>query len=178
MHLFFRLKGRHPLPLYQWHWEWRSLFFCTLSLIIRIFTIIYNVRQHCYDNRGSPESWSSLLTSPLAEKGGDVNLAVSLVMSSHVTSLKHKAKHWYITKSISFSCFTKQTNSRSRVIYLRFSSCFSVGTLEDTAKHLASFTSFKTSVYCIFWGIDAPPLFSAVGDVSSELQLSGPPRLS
>ncbi len=41
--------------------------FCTLSLIIRIFTIIYDVIQYYYDNHGSPESWSSLLTSSLAE---------------------------------------------------------------------------------------------------------------
>ncbi len=34
---------------------------------IRIFTIIYNVLQHYYDNLCSPESWSSLLMSQLAE---------------------------------------------------------------------------------------------------------------
>ncbi len=44
-----------------------SLFFCTLSLIIKIFTIMYDVLQHYYDERCSPESWSSLLTSSLAE---------------------------------------------------------------------------------------------------------------
>ncbi len=42
-------------------------FFCTLSLIIRIYTIIYNVLLHYYDKHCGPESWSSLLTSPLAE---------------------------------------------------------------------------------------------------------------
>ncbi len=45
----------------------KKLFLCTLNLIMRIFTIIYNVLQHYYDNRRSSESWSSLLTSPLAE---------------------------------------------------------------------------------------------------------------
>ncbi len=43
------------------------LFFCTLSLIIRIFIIIYDVLQHYYDNQHSPESWSTLLTSLLSE---------------------------------------------------------------------------------------------------------------
>ncbi len=41
--------------------------FCTLSLIIRIFKIIYCVLWHYYDERCSPESWRSLLTSLLAE---------------------------------------------------------------------------------------------------------------
>ncbi len=31
--------------------------------------------------------------------------------------------------------------------------CFSVGTWEDTTKCMVSFTSFKTSIYCIFWRI-------------------------
>ncbi len=42
-------------------------FFCTLSLIIRIIPIIYDGLQRYYDERRHPESWSSLLTSPLAE---------------------------------------------------------------------------------------------------------------
>ncbi len=41
--------------------------FCTLSLVTRIFTIIYNVLQHQNDKLCSPESWSSLLTSLPAE---------------------------------------------------------------------------------------------------------------
>ncbi len=41
--------------------------FWTLSLIIRIFTVIYNVLRHYYDERCSHKSWSSLLTSLLAE---------------------------------------------------------------------------------------------------------------
>ncbi len=40
---------------------------CTLS-VIRIFTIIYDALQHYYDKWFSPESWSSLLMSPLAKK--------------------------------------------------------------------------------------------------------------
>ncbi len=51
-------SGQHTL---------KSLVFCTLSHIIRIVTIIYDVLQHYYDNRCSPESWSSLLTSLLDE---------------------------------------------------------------------------------------------------------------
>ncbi len=45
----------------------KFVFFCTLNLIIRIFTIIYDVLQHYYDERCSPESWSLLLMSPLGE---------------------------------------------------------------------------------------------------------------
>ncbi len=44
--------------------------FWTLSLIIRIIMIIYDVLQHYYDESCSEESWSSLLTSPLAENSG------------------------------------------------------------------------------------------------------------
>ncbi len=51
-----------------WHITWkRSSALCTLSLIIMIFTIKYNVLQLYYDKRCSPESWSSLLMSPLAK---------------------------------------------------------------------------------------------------------------
>ncbi len=45
----------------------RSLFFCTLSLILRIFTIIYNVLQHYYEEWCCPEGWILLLVSPLAK---------------------------------------------------------------------------------------------------------------
>ncbi len=31
---------------------------------------MYDVLQHYYDERRGPESWSSLLTSPLAENNG------------------------------------------------------------------------------------------------------------
>ncbi len=41
--------------------------FYTLSLIIGIFTIVYDGLQHHYDKRCSTESWSSLLMSLLAE---------------------------------------------------------------------------------------------------------------
>ncbi len=34
--------------------------------------------------------------------------------------------------------------------YAWFYLCFSVGTLEDTTKRSASFSSYKTSVYCVF----------------------------
>ncbi len=47
-----------------------SFVLCTLSLIIRIFTIIYNVLQHYYDKQCSSETLSSLLTSLLAENNG------------------------------------------------------------------------------------------------------------
>ncbi len=94
----------------------------------RIFTIIYDVLQHYYVERHSPESWSSLLTSPLAENGKkqrrsvcpqpicqkieemlvlkDVKLEC-LVASSHVLTLKHEAKHRYITRKPTV-CFLKQ----------------------------------------------------------------------
>ncbi len=38
--------------------------FCTFSFIVRIFTIIYNVLQHYYDEPCSHKHWSSVLTSP------------------------------------------------------------------------------------------------------------------
>ncbi len=41
--------------------------FWTSHLIIRMFMIKYNVLQHYYEKWCSYESWSSLLTSPLAE---------------------------------------------------------------------------------------------------------------
>ncbi len=47
----------------------KGLFYAS-GLIMRIFTIIYNILQRCYDERHNPESWSSLLTSPLAENNG------------------------------------------------------------------------------------------------------------
>ncbi len=50
----------------------------------------------------------------------------------------------------SISCFRKQTNNHFRVISRCLTMCFSVGTWKDTTKHSVSFTSFKTSVYCIF----------------------------
>ncbi len=46
-------------------------FFCTLSLIVRIFPVTYDVLQHYYDERFSHKSWSSLLTSPLVENNRD-----------------------------------------------------------------------------------------------------------
>ncbi len=52
------------------HLKAEVCFICTLSLIVRIFTIIYNVLQHYCDERCSHESWSSLLTSLLVENNG------------------------------------------------------------------------------------------------------------
>ncbi len=46
------------------------LIFCTLSLITGMHTIIYEILQHYYDELCSHESWSSLLTSLLAENSG------------------------------------------------------------------------------------------------------------
>ncbi len=51
---------------YGFLFEGEVLFF-TFRLMIRIFMIIYSVVQHYYDEWCSPESWSSLLTSSLAE---------------------------------------------------------------------------------------------------------------
>ncbi len=45
----------------QTHYEGEvCLFFC---LIIKIFTIIFDVLEHYYDKLCRPQSWSSLLTS-------------------------------------------------------------------------------------------------------------------
>ncbi len=76
-------------------------FFCTLSLIISIFMIIYDVLQIYYDKRHSAESWNSLLMSPLARlktKEEHMHLAdwskntinASLVVSCHVPTTKTK----------------------------------------------------------------------------------------
>ncbi len=66
--------------------------------------MIHDVLQHYYENWCSPESWSSLLTSLLAEnhRGAcalrqavkkfllkDVKLVKRLVVFSHVPTLKH-----------------------------------------------------------------------------------------
>ncbi len=50
-------------------------------------------------------------------------------------------------------CFVMQLKSHFWVVYLCLALCFSVTTWEDTTKRSASFTSFKTGVYCIFWQI-------------------------
>ncbi len=85
----------------------QKFFFCAL-ILIRIFTIIYDVLQHYYDERRSPESWSLLLTSLLAENSGgleayqelrhcskkvmlkDEKLTEYSVVSSHVPTKKTK----------------------------------------------------------------------------------------
>ncbi len=46
-----------------------------------------------------------------------------LMVSSHVSTLKHEAKHGYITQNLLFSCFTKQTDV-SR-LHPCLASCFS-----------------------------------------------------
>ncbi len=72
----------------------RSSVFCSLSLIIRIFSIIYDVLQHYDDERCSPESWSSLLTSPLAENNGSL------------------WAHQVLRQSVKKGCFKRQDNGR------------------------------------------------------------------
>ncbi len=72
-----------------------KLGFCTLSLTIRIFLIICNVLQHYCDNRRS--------------------LAKCLVVSSHVPTLKHKAKHGYITWKQQFVCFVGSESEKESV---------------------------------------------------------------
>ncbi len=92
--------------------------------------------------------WRSLLTSPLAEnKGGscalrhsikkhnkrlffflNVTLAKHLRVSSHVPTLKHKAKHGYITQKQLFQ-LRHETNEQPFPGYTSmFSFEFSVGT--------------------------------------------------
>ncbi len=46
-----------------------------------------------------------------------------------------------------------KTNNCFRVSYPCLTLCFCVGTWEDNTKHSASFSSFETSLYCIFWQI-------------------------
>ncbi len=75
------------------------------------------------------------------------------MVSSHVPTLKHETKHRYITGK--FVCLFHEAVEKAAfwVIcpWVRF--VLSVGTREDTSKCLASFISFKRSVYCIFWQI-------------------------
>ncbi len=90
--------------------------FLHIRLIIRIFVIIYDVLQHHYDElRCSPESWSSLLTSLLAENNGgaktqstpdlkDEKVAECVVVSSRVPTRKHEAKQQHITQKQLFVC--------------------------------------------------------------------------
>ncbi len=82
-----------------------------LSLIIRIFLIIYYVLWHYHDERCNHKRWSLSLTSPLAENNRgegafqvlqqpvengcskkDETLAECLVVSSHVPTLKYEVK--------------------------------------------------------------------------------------
>ncbi len=49
------------------------MFLCTLGLMVSILRIIYDVLQQYYDSWHGPESWSSLLTSPLAENNMHVH---------------------------------------------------------------------------------------------------------
>ncbi len=73
------------------------------NLIIKIFTVIYNVLQHYYDEWRSPESWSLLLMSPLADRE-----ACALTQSIEKYIKRSFYKTW---KNRSFSCFRKQANS-------------------------------------------------------------------
>ncbi len=105
------------------------MFFWTLSLLVRIFTIIYDILQYYYDNWRSFESWSSLLTPPLAENNGgtcalrrsvekynevlkDMEVGECLVVSSHVPILQHRAKHVYITRKRLFVCLFREAAGR------------------------------------------------------------------
>ncbi len=58
---------------------------CTLSLKKRIFMIIYDVLQHYYDNRCSPESWSSLLTAQLADLNKIYERGKHFIESKHTS---------------------------------------------------------------------------------------------
>ncbi len=120
--------------------------------------ITYSVLQHYYDKGCIPESWSSLLTSLLAEnnKGAcwktqtlvlkDVELAKCKVVSSY-TDTKTRSE---TVACNSFSCFIIQTNSRFWVICRCSALCFSVGTCEDATKHSAIVSSFETRIYWVF----------------------------
>ncbi len=157
--------------------------FCTLSLIIRIFTIIHNFLQHYDDNWWSSKSWSSLLKTTGEHVHTD-NLLKNTInklakcLSSHVATLTRKAKHRYITKKRLFQLL-QETNSCFQVLHPCLASCFSVGTWKDITEHSMSLLkehllSFLTD--CL--SAHAPLLFSVCGDVSNELQLSGLHRSS
>ncbi len=83
--------------------------------------MMYDVLQHYNDNCRSPGSWCLLLMSLLAENNSqsmctqairqkiqltlilkDLKVAERQVASSHVPTLKHEAKHGYITQKWPF----------------------------------------------------------------------------
>ncbi len=102
--------------------------------------------QHHFDDWRSPESWSSLLTSLLAENNGGTCAIGQLVKKHNKHSFQNSRNSLFSVvlsctdtmtrylnldikpKSGSFNCFMKQTNGRFRVICPCFASCFSVGT--------------------------------------------------
>ncbi len=142
--------------------------FGTLSLIIRIYKIIYDGLQHCYDERCSPESWSSLLMSLVAENNRgawalrqeiqftlvwkDVELAECLVASSHVLTLKHEAKHGYITQKQLFVCFMKQLKETllGYILYLCYL-CVSVSVHERTPLNIQRVSLLLKRAFIVFF---------------------------
>ncbi len=131
-----------------------------------IFTVIYNVVQHYYDEQCSHESWSSLLTPPLAENSWKTMEVKRFDSLSENTCFKrwdnrrlftgvlsrYDTRTWIWTTVVNvetahFSCLRKQTNSCFQLIGCCSASCFSVGTWEDTTKHSAVVSSSETSVF-------------------------------
>ncbi len=156
-------------------------FFCTLSLTIRIFLFIYKVLLHYYDEQRSHESWSSLLTSLTAENnGGFENLSKNI-----------KWKHCWVFSDV-LSCYNSKTQSWTVANKLEMTVCVFPEAAESdvfgwkAAIQLRILVSvheraplnsclLKPAFFVECWSIwyaSKPPLFSASGGLSNELQLS------
>ncbi len=102
--IYFISSLQYPNLLEEFELPLQEKFgFCTLSLIRRRFLIIHDALQRYYDVWWSPESWSSLLTSPL-------------VVSSHVATLKHEGEQQLLTQKRLFQLL-QETNKQPFPVY-------------------------------------------------------------
>ncbi len=136
------------------------MFFCTLSLIIRIFTNIYDILQYCYENWRSPESWSPSLMSPPAENNGEEN-PINARFKRHetrrmfsgvlsCTDTKTRSPTQIYTRKRLFVCFIKQLKEPLLGYISVFSFGFYCRYMRGHQKHLASVTSLLLSFLPFF----------------------------
>ncbi len=147
--------------------------FSFLHILIRIFMTMHSVQQHYYDKWCSHKSWSSLLTSPLAENGlkhlrlRGISSASTvcwkmLVLKDETINVwwchlrfwhKHKVEQQLLTCKRSSFRLLRETNSCFWVKSCCSTLTFSVGTWEDATKHSVIVLFFKTSV--LWWIVKA-----------------------
>ncbi len=167
--------------------------FCTSSLIIKVFLIISNILQLYYDNQHSPESWSSLLLSQLAENNRG---ACALRQSKNTINTCFRRRE---TRRM-FSCVLSCANSKTRSLTWTYNTERAVCFMKQLKELLLGYISlFSFMFWCqninmrqvthllnerllYFWtdclSAHTHLSFSASGDVSNELQLSELRRLS